>query len=301
MKNNIYRLSLVICMAAASVVACEKKMTNQYFGNGSTPTMKLSATTLAPTPADSMNKILVVSWTNPGMRRIRQRSSIRSRSIPPAVISPRRSVFRSPAPSPIPSPLNRSIPSPWASASPTTSAYNMDVRVISSYPNNNEELMSNTITISYTTYVIPPKVVPPAPLSGRRGLDGTIQCGTPPHGFRLMGTPYIWPPTALTISCLSRQLEESKVAILRLRPYRRRYFNTPSGRPDIPGPSVSGFTILPSTSGPVNLATPIETIGELMYLAELRLGTCNCQRPSLSDTTNGSYQGYVDITNNQRL
>src|SRR6202012_3064590 len=39
-------------------------------------------------------------------------------------------------------------------------AYNMDIRVISSYANNNQQFVSNTITISYTPYVVPPKVVP---------------------------------------------------------------------------------------------------------------------------------------------
>ena len=37
----------------------------------------------------------------------------------------------------------------------------MDVRVVSSYANNNEQLNSNTLTISVTPYVVPPKVPPP--------------------------------------------------------------------------------------------------------------------------------------------
>src|SRR5439155_1236894 len=39
--------------------------------------------------------------------------------------------------------------------------YNVDVRVISSYNNNNEQYKSNTITLKITPYVTPPKVVPP--------------------------------------------------------------------------------------------------------------------------------------------
>jgi hypothetical protein len=41
-------------------------------------------------------------------------------------------------------------------------AYNLDIRLISSYANNNQQLTSNTIIISYTPYVVPPKIAPPA-------------------------------------------------------------------------------------------------------------------------------------------
>ncbi|MGF2414254.1 MAG: SusE domain-containing protein, partial [Ferruginibacter sp.] len=39
--------------------------------------------------------------------------------------------------------------------------YNVDVRVLSSYANNNEQYKSNTLTLKMTPYVTPPKVVPP--------------------------------------------------------------------------------------------------------------------------------------------
>lgn len=40
-------------------------------------------------------------------------------------------------------------------------AYNVDVRVVSSYANNNVALNSNTVTINMTPYVTPPVVTPP--------------------------------------------------------------------------------------------------------------------------------------------
>ncbi len=41
-------------------------------------------------------------------------------------------------------------------------AYDMEVRMISSYANNNERLVSNTLKVNIKTYKVPPKVIPPA-------------------------------------------------------------------------------------------------------------------------------------------
>jgi hypothetical protein len=41
-------------------------------------------------------------------------------------------------------------------------SYNVPVRLVSSYANNNEQLISNVITLKITPYVVPPKVTPPA-------------------------------------------------------------------------------------------------------------------------------------------
>jgi hypothetical protein len=54
-------------------------------------------------------------------------------------------------------------------------AYDMDVRIISSYANNNEQIASNTLTIKMTPYKIPPKVAPPA--SGKLFLVGDASQG----------------------------------------------------------------------------------------------------------------------------
>jgi hypothetical protein len=163
MKNIIIdRLFIVAGMALVGFLACTKKTTNQFFGNGSTPTMTLSTTTLAPTPADSSEDVLAISWTNPHyatdsateLYSIQIDSSGRnfSKAITIAV-------------------SGALVDSLTAKQINTIAlgfgfsyrvAYNMDVRVIASYANNDEQLPSNTVTISYTPYVIPPKVVPPS-------------------------------------------------------------------------------------------------------------------------------------------
>src|SRR5205085_1039964 len=54
-------------------------------------------------------------------------------------------------------------------------AYSMDIRLVSSYANNNDQKTSNTVTIQYTPYKIPPKVALPA--SGELYLVGSATQG----------------------------------------------------------------------------------------------------------------------------
>jgi hypothetical protein len=41
-------------------------------------------------------------------------------------------------------------------------AYKVDVRVVTSYANNNDQIASNVLTLTMTPYVVPPKVTPPS-------------------------------------------------------------------------------------------------------------------------------------------
>jgi starch-binding outer membrane protein SusE/F len=160
MNNNKSHLFLAAALAVLAFMAC-KKMTNQYFGNGSTPTMSVSATTLAPTPADSSTEVLAISWTNPHyatdsateLYTIQIDSSGRnfSKAVSIQVSGALVDSFTAKQ-------INTIALGFGFSYNVT---YSMDIRVISSYANYNEELTSNTITISYTPYVTPPNVMPP--------------------------------------------------------------------------------------------------------------------------------------------
>jgi len=162
MKNIITRLFFAAALAVFGFMACTKKMTNQYFGNGSTPTMALSATTLAPTPADSSNEVLAVSWTNPHYA-----TDSASELYTIQIDSSGRN-FSKAVSIPVSGALVDSLTAKQINTIALgfgfsyNTAYNMDIRVISSYANNNQQLTSNTITMSYTPYVIPPQVPPPA-------------------------------------------------------------------------------------------------------------------------------------------
>ena len=147
-------------LALPLFLACTK-MTNTYYGNGTTPTLKLSATTIAPTPADSLRNVVTLSWTNPHyatdsateLYTIQIDSSGRNFS---HAVSIKVSGALSDS---LTAKQINTIALGFGFAYNT--AYKLDVRLISSYANNNEQLLSNVITITYTTYLIPPKVVPP--------------------------------------------------------------------------------------------------------------------------------------------
>jgi hypothetical protein len=161
MKKNIFQLLFSASLIALGGMACSK-MTNAYYHQGSTPNLQTSASTLAPATADSLKNVLAVSWTNPNystdsakvLYTIQIDSSGRnfSKAMSWTVTGVMSDSFSAKQ-------LNTLA---LGFGFNYNVASNLDVRVISSYANNNEQLMSNTVTISYTPYVTPPKVAPPA-------------------------------------------------------------------------------------------------------------------------------------------
>src|SRR5580658_1143223 len=177
MKNMIInKLFFVAGVALVGFMACSKKTTNQFFGNGSTPTMTLSTKSLAPTPADSSEDVLAISWTNPHY------ATDSATELYTIQIDSSGRNFSKAFSIQVTGALSDSLTAKQINTIALgfgfsyNVAYNMDVRVISSYSNYNEELLSNTITISYTPYVIPPKVVPPS--TNQLFLVGSVTQGT---------------------------------------------------------------------------------------------------------------------------
>jgi starch-binding outer membrane protein SusE/F len=160
MKSISSKFFFLASVMGLAFGACTK-MTNTYFANGTAPTLKASATSIAPAPADSLNIVMALSWTNPKYATdsatvkytIQIDSSGRNFSKAMTIV------------------VSGALVDSISAKQLNTIAlglgffynvtYNMDVRIISSYANNNEQYSSNTLTFSYTPYVIPPKVQPP--------------------------------------------------------------------------------------------------------------------------------------------
>jgi len=150
-------LSLLLVFAA-----CEKQ-SNTFYANGTAPVLSGSTTTIAATPADSLSNALVLNWTNPmyATNQSTEKYTIQidsagrnfSKAVSLVVTGVLTDTFTAKQ-------INEIA---LAYGFSYNVAYNMDVRVVSSYTNNNEQLMSNMLTISVTPYVIPPKVQPPPP------------------------------------------------------------------------------------------------------------------------------------------
>jgi starch-binding outer membrane protein SusE/F len=144
------------------ILAACTKMTNPNYSNGTAPVLTASVKTVAPSVGDSSKNVITFSWTNPKYATdsanekytIEIDSSGRnfSRAISFVVAGATADSFTAKQINTI----------ALGFGFPYNKANNMDVRLMSSYANNNEQLMSNTITLSVTPYVTPPNVQPPA-------------------------------------------------------------------------------------------------------------------------------------------
>ena len=157
-------LNFFFLLAGVTIVlmACDKKESLPYYTNGSAPTLSASTTTIAPAPADSDKVALTLTWSNPKYAtdsanykytiEIDSTGKNFANAATKVVNGQRSATFTAKE-------LNNILLSKgYAFNVPVT----MDVRLTSSYANNNERLSSNTIKIQMTPYKVPPKVALPS-------------------------------------------------------------------------------------------------------------------------------------------
>lgn len=172
--KNIFKLLFAIILISA-FNACDKVADLPHYANGKATTLTASTTTIAPAPADSNNVALTLTWTYPAyttdssnIKYVVQIDSANGNFSKAAS----RTVLKSLSTTFTAKDLNNILLS-YGYAFGV--AYNMNVRVLSSYANNNEQLASNTISIQMTPYAIPPKIAPPT--SGHLYLVGDATQG----------------------------------------------------------------------------------------------------------------------------
>lgn len=144
------------------VVACDKKADLPVFENGTAPVLTASATTIAAAPSDSNNVAVIFSWSNPkyatDSSKVKYIIEIDSagRNFAKAAS---KEITGSLSSSYLAKELNSIL---LNYGFKFNVAYDVDVRLISSYANNNEQYTSNTVRLKVTPYKIPPKVALPA-------------------------------------------------------------------------------------------------------------------------------------------
>jgi len=156
--------SIVLMLAMGTFIAsCDKKVGDlPYYAAGKAPTLSASVTTIAPAPADSNNTVLTLNWTNPNyaVDSASQKYIVEfgaqgtnfSKSVTFTYTDGRRSV------SFLAKELNTILLGfDYAFNTP----YDIDVRVTSSYGNNNELYVTSPIIIKMTPYKVPPKIALP--------------------------------------------------------------------------------------------------------------------------------------------
>ncbi|HEY0039526.1 MAG TPA: SusE domain-containing protein [Flavisolibacter sp.] len=171
----LLKITLLVAVIAVLFTACKKVDELPFYGDGTAPTLTASATTVAPAAADSNNIVLRLNWTNPKYAtdttnykftvQIDSAGKNFSRPDTKVVLGTSGATFTAKE-------LNNFL---VARGYAFNAPVDMDVRVISSYANNNERLTSNVVRIKMTPYKIPPKIALPA--SGRLFIVGSATQG----------------------------------------------------------------------------------------------------------------------------
>lgn len=192
MKNILKVLMLAVC-GAAVFTACKKADPLPFYDTGDAPVLTANVTSVAPTPADSNSTVLSLTWSDPKyatdsntVKYIVQIDSAGQNFNNPystELIANRSLSF-------IAKDLNAVLVGFGFNFGVT---YGVDIRVISSYANNNDQKVSNTVTLQATPYVVPPKVQ--IPVNRTLFLVGAATAGgwgnpvpTPAQRFNMIDT-----------------------------------------------------------------------------------------------------------------
>jgi starch-binding outer membrane protein SusE/F len=174
MKHTFKFISVAFGMAFL-FAACNKVADLPYYANGSAPVLSSNINEVAPAPADSLSDVITFSWTSPAY-------ATDSSTIKYIVqIDSAGRNFSNAASRTVTGQLSTAFTGKELNdilvgfGFAFGVAYDVDVRIISSYANNNEQYMSNTLAIKATPYVVPPKVEPPS--SGTLFLVGSATAG----------------------------------------------------------------------------------------------------------------------------
>lgn len=164
------QLCLSMLLLVFAFTACEKAPDLPVYGNGVASVLTAASTTVAPSPADSNKYSLILNWTDPkhaqspGLYKFVIEIDSSGRNFSKAYT---RTVTGKLTDSIVAKEFN-AIMLAWGFE--FNKAYDVDVRVTSSYGNNNERIASNILRIRATPYKIPPKVA--LPVTGKLFIVG---------------------------------------------------------------------------------------------------------------------------------
>lgn len=312
--KNIFKLSMAFLVAAIGFVACEKKVDPlPNYLPGTAVTLTASPTTITPAVADSDKVGLTLSWTNPNYSVdsstvkyvIDIDSSGRNfaKAVSTVVTGARSATF-----------TNKQINNILLGfGAAYNTAYNIDVRVTSSYSNNNEQLKSNVVVVNFKTYLVPPKVT--VPTSGQLFLVGSATVGgwgnpvpLPTQQFTKLdnttyqGTFYLIGGQQYLLLPVNGDwsnkyaVADATVSGLSAGGDFGYNGNNNAYNSNFPGPATTGmYTIRVDFQKGKFTVTPVGTWG-LMYVPGDYQGWTPATAPTLGSPKNdGTFDGYVNI------
>jgi len=158
--KNIFKLLLLATGILFMYSSCKKIDNLPSYANGLAPVLTSSATDITPAPSDSNKVVVTFSWTNPkyatdsSTQKFILEIDSAGRNFSKEITS---TVSGQPGISFTGVQLNNILAAFGFAPGQT---FSFDIRVSSSYANNNEQLKSNIITVKITSYLVPITLVP---------------------------------------------------------------------------------------------------------------------------------------------
>jgi hypothetical protein len=158
--RSIIKLLLIVIGITSFFSSCKKVHDLPFYGNGTATVLTASSTTVVPTPADSSKPVLTLSWTNPQYAT----DSAHQRFILEVDSSGRN--FTQKVSFEIDGPLSYTFTGSQLNnilanfGFKAGVPFKVDMRLISSYANNNERYTSNAVTITMTPFLVPITLTP---------------------------------------------------------------------------------------------------------------------------------------------
>jgi starch-binding outer membrane protein SusE/F len=173
--RSIFNYILLLTGLTVFLAACDKVDDLPFYGEGTAATVTASSTTIAPAPADSNKVALTLRFTSPNYAtdsanvkytiEIDSTGKNFSKPYVREVIGEDSLAFTAKE-------LNNML---LARGYAFNVPVDMDVRLTTSYANNNERIVGNTIKVRMTPYKVPPKV--PLPTTNRLFIVGDATAG----------------------------------------------------------------------------------------------------------------------------
>jgi hypothetical protein len=179
----ISRIMVALVVLAVAITACNKVGDLPNYGSttGTTSVLTADKTTLAALPADSNNVGITFSWTNPKyatdsasqkfVLEIDSAGKNFSKGVTKIVTGALKTSFTNKE-------MNNIL---LGFGFQFNVAYGVDIRLTTSYGNNNEKIVCNTIKVMMTPYKVPPKVA--LPTSGKLFIVGNATPGGDATGW----------------------------------------------------------------------------------------------------------------------
>ncbi len=306
--KNIFRIFSIIISAAIIFAACKKTDSLPFYASGTAPVLTSDVSTFTPTPADSDNVALTFSWSNPGYAS--DSSSVKFI----VQVDSSGGDFSNAQSRTISGALSTSFTAKEFNTMLLSLgfdfgiSYSVDVRIISSYSNNNDQKISNVLTIQATPYVVPAKVLPPS--TGTLYIVGSATAGSwgnpvpvPAQQFTRIdslnyeGTFYITGAQQYLLLPVngdwSHKYAVADNSVAGLNAGGEFGYDLSS---NFPGPSATGmYKISVDFQHGVFTVTPVTIFSQLFVPGDYQ-GWSPQTAPALSSPNNdGNYEGYVNV------